>query len=100
MAREVTSDGEIPARIRAAIVSRLEGGGVNGLSAVVLEIAGRRARHPPGMAMLVGVSGIDGSGKGYVAGRLVTALVALGLRAEVINLDGWLNLPPVRFDPD
>ena len=70
------------------------------LSAIVQEIAGRRARHPPGRALLVGLSGIDGSGKGYVAGRLVAALIARGLRVGVIHLDGWLALPPVRFDPD
>jgi uridine kinase len=84
---------------RAAIASRFEERELNGLSAIVQEIADRRERHPPGMALLVGLSGIDGSGKGYVAGRLVAALIACGLRAEVINLDGWLNLPPVRFDP-
>src|SRR5688500_15361580 len=51
------------------------------------------------MALLVGLSGIDGSGKGYLASRLVAALSAHRLRTAAINADGWLNLPAVRFDP-
>jgi uridine kinase len=59
----------------------------------------RRACHPPALALLVGLSGIDGSGKGYLAGQVVPALNAHGLKAAAINGDGWLNLPAVRFDP-
>ena len=51
------------------------------------------------MALLVGLSGIDGSGKGYLARHLVTALTIRGLKTAAINVDGWLNLPGVRFDP-
>ena len=51
------------------------------------------------MALLVGLSGIDGSGKGYLAAQLITALSARRLKTAAINVDGWLNLPPVRFDP-
>src|SRR3954453_167061 len=98
--RLVSADWNAGLLCQAAIASRVEGREVIGLSTIVQEIAGRRARHPPGMALLVGLSGIDGSGKGYVAGRLVAAWIARGLRAEVINLDGWLNLPPLRFDPN
>ena len=98
--RLVSADWAAGLLCQAAIASRVEGREVTGLSAIVQEIASRRARHPPGMALLVGLSGIDGSGKGYVAGQLVAALIARGLRTEVINLDGWLNLPPLRFDPD
>lgn len=58
----------------------------------------RRASHPAALAFLVGISGIDGCGKGYLAGQLVQALTARGLKAEAINVDGWLNLPPIRFD--
>ncbi len=68
------------------------------LSTIVAEIASRRAAHPPGMAMLLGLSGIDGCGKGYISARLIEALSARRLRASVIPADGWLNLPPVRFD--
>jgi uridine kinase len=51
------------------------------------------------MALLVGLSGIDGSGKGYQASRLVEALTASRLKTAAINVDGWLNLPDIRFDP-
>lgn len=50
--------------------------------------------------MLAGISGIDASGKGYVAGRLNSALESRGLRTALINVDGWLNLPHVRFNSE
>lgn len=58
----------------------------------------RRAAHPLGMALLVGLSGIDGCGKGYLAGQLVAAFTERGLKSAAINVDGWLNLPPIRFN--
>jgi uridine kinase len=48
-------------------------------------------------ASLVGISGIDASGKGYVSGRLASRLKNAGQRVALINVDGWLNLPHVRF---
>jgi uridine kinase len=48
-------------------------------------------------SVLVGVSGIDGSGKGYVTAQIVKALQMKGVRAVGINIDGWLNLPHKRF---
>lgn len=69
------------------------------VSAVVEAALARRASHPPASALLIGLSGIDGCGKGYLAGRLVTALTARGLKTAAINVDGWLNLPAIRFDP-
>ena len=59
----------------------------------------RLESHSPSTALLVGLSGIDGSGKGYIAGQLVQVLTERGLNAVSINVDGWLNLPAVRFDP-
>jgi len=59
----------------------------------------RRQSRPQAMALLVGLSGIDGSGKGYLASQLVGALTAGGLKTAAINADGWLNLPDIRFDP-
>jgi uridine kinase len=47
---------------------------------------------------LVAVSGIDGSGKGYVSALIERALVSKGVRVAVLNIDGWLNLPERRFD--
>lgn len=73
---------------------------VTELADLVREVVDRRVLHAPGMALLVGLSGIDGGGKGYVASRLTAALGRAGLRAATVNIDGWLNLPQVRFDPD
>lgn len=57
-----------------------------------------RARPAAGApAVLVGISGIDGAGKGYLAGRLHARLAHAGLRVALLNVDGWLNLPAVRF---
>src|SRR5262245_39322595 len=51
----------------------------------------------PSRSVLVAVSGIDGSGKGYVTARLRDALERQKLRVAVINIDGWLNLSEKRF---
>jgi uridine kinase len=69
------------------------------LTDVVEAILNRRTTHPPTMALLVGLSGIDGSGKGYLARHVVMALTGRGLKAAAINIDCWLNLPSIRFDP-
>lgn len=56
-----------------------------------------RNQMPASEALLVGISGIDASGKGYVAAKLAASLEQRGLRCGVINADGWLNLPQIRF---
>jgi uridine kinase len=48
-------------------------------------------------ARLVAVSGIDSSGKGYMAARIAERLTQEGANVALIGIDGWLNLPPVRF---
>lgn len=58
----------------------------------------KRLEVPAKRSMLVGISGIDGSGKGHVAGHLSRELELCGCRVAVINADGWLNLPKVRLD--
>jgi uridine kinase len=63
----------------------------------VASIMAKRREVPPQRALLIGVSGIDGSGKGYLTGRIVTQLQERGVRAVGINVDGWLNLPQRRF---
>ncbi len=65
----------------------------------VREILTARHRVPANRAVLAGVSGIDGSGKGWVTARLVEGLRRAGRRPAAINVDGWLNLPDRRFDP-
>jgi uridine kinase len=67
--------------------------------AAVREIVAARGDLPAQRSVLVAVSGIDGSGKGYVSARIVEALVDRGLRVAALSVDGWLNLPRVRFDP-
>lgn len=62
-------------------------------------IAQRRSRVPRGRALLVALSGIDGSGKGHCAALLSAPLQARGLRIANINIDGYLALPEVRFSP-
>ncbi|MGE3109342.1 MAG: uridine kinase [Phycisphaerales bacterium] len=52
-----------------------------------------RAAPRTGPAPLVGVSGIDGSGKGYVSAHMVEALEQRGHRVALIHLDDWLATP-------
>jgi uridine kinase len=61
-------------------------------------IIATRRQVPDNRAVLVAISGIDASGKGYLTVRLVEALEGRGLHVANINIDGWLNLPHVRFD--
>lgn len=51
-------------------------------------------------ARLIAISGIDGSGKGYVTAQLAYRLTEKGHRVALIAADGWLNLPHVRFGSD
>jgi len=67
------------------------------IEGLVEEVVAARRRVDPARAVLVALSGIDGSGKGFVAARVVAALEERGLRVAGINIDGWLNLPQVRF---
>jgi len=71
---------------------------VQTIANVVETALARRAALPPTMALLIGLSGIDGCGKGYLAAQLVAAFTARGLKSAAINVDGWLNLPAIRFD--
>jgi uridine kinase len=67
------------------------------ISDVVTQIQTRRDQVPAGRALLVALSGIDGSGKGYLSSQIADRLTALSIRTALLHLDGWLNLPPVRF---
>jgi uridine kinase len=70
------------------------------MDSLVARILRRRAVVPKNRSLLVGVSGIDGSGKGYVAQQLVARLALKSVAAANINVDGWLNLPDRRFYPN
>lgn len=62
-------------------------------------IARKRDADVPNRAVLVGISGIDGSGKGFATAKLAKALRAESLNVAVISADDWLNLPNVCFNP-
>ena len=67
----------------------------------VLEaIARKRDAVAPNRTVLVGISGIDGSGKGFVSAKLAEALRARSLNVALISADDWLNLPKVCLNPN
>ena len=68
------------------------------LRAVTERILETRASIPAEQSVLVAITGIDGCGKGYITAQLLEQLTAERVRAAIINVDGWLNLPKVRFD--
>ncbi len=84
----MTNDDGLPYKKDAAMID------VNQAKA---EILAKRKRVPPQRSLLVGISGIDGSGKGYLTSQIVTLLLRQGQKAVGINTDGWLNLPHIRF---
>ena len=53
--------------------------------------------HTPDHVFTVAISGIDASGKGYVAKRLENKLTGKGLRVANINIDPWQNPIPIRL---
>lgn len=59
-----------------------------------------RKRTSPERSTLAAISGIDGSGKGYVAEQLRVRLSTAGINVAVIGIDAWLNLPAVRIATD
>ena len=67
------------------------------LSEEIRRISLKSDRLKNDRALLVGISGIDASGKGFVTAGLAEDLVNRGRRPAAINIDGWLNLPHIRF---
>ncbi|MEM8545347.1 MAG: uridine kinase [Cyanobacteria bacterium P01_H01_bin.119] len=57
----------------------------------------QRTLLPMTQALLIAISGIDGSGKGYITRKLSELLAQQNLNIATINIDGWLNLPDQRF---
>src|SRR5688572_24968719 len=66
---------------------------------LVARILSQRQLVPKTRGQLVAVSGIDGSGKGYVTRQIVARLAQQSVAPASINVDGWLNLPQKRFGP-
>ena len=71
---------------------------MTGIEELVRKILERRASIPESRSLLVGVSGIDGCGKGYLAEQLQAHLALHSVIPTILNVDGWLNLPQKRFD--
>ncbi|CDM98295.1 MAG: uridine kinase [Limnospira sp. PMC 1291.21] len=67
------------------------------LNDIIDAIAIQRKLLSPQQAILVAISGIDASGKGYIAAQIVKILSQGNLRVASINVDGWLHLPHQRF---
>jgi len=65
---------------------------------VTRKILERRVNTPVTRSLLVGISGIDGCGKGYLARQFEARLALHGVTPAIVNVDGWLNLPEKRFD--
>jgi len=65
---------------------------------VVEQIAARRRVSSEHRALIVGISGIDGSGKGFVSVEIARQLREAGFNVAVIAADGWLNVPSIRFN--
>jgi uridine kinase len=60
-------------------------------------IASAQRKIAPRRSTLVAISGIDGSGKGYLTREIDRQLCGRGFTVAVINVDGWLRLPHERF---
>src|SRR5215813_5155535 len=58
---------------------------VNSMDQVIKRILACRAAVPASRSLLLGLSGIDGSGKGYVAGQVEAHLAQYGVAAAIIN---------------
>jgi uridine kinase len=69
------------------------------LEPIIEIIFTKRRKMPEERSLLVGISGIDASGKGLVTTKLAEQIRQKGLKVAVINVDGWLNLPHIRFNP-
>jgi hypothetical protein len=67
------------------------------LQAVIERILETRVSIPAQRSVLVAITRIDGCGKGYCVAQALEQLTRRGIRAAIISVDGWLNLPRVRF---
>ncbi len=67
------------------------------IDAIIEMLMAQRVSVPNERAMLVAISGIDGSGKGYITQQIATRFQQQPLAIATVNIDGWLNLPDQRF---
>src|SRR5215468_1183307 len=71
-----------------------------GLEQLIRHILAERGVASPSRSLLVGLSGIDGSGKGYLARHIVTQLRSRGFNIVSLAADDWAAAPEQRFDPN
>src|SRR5436190_15342469 len=65
------------------------------LDLVTSKIVAMRTEKSAEQAVLVGISGIDASGKCFITEKIAQRLQEAGWRVATINADDWLNLPEV-----
>jgi uridine kinase len=68
---------------------------LNQLDFLDSKIVATRTEKSAALAIVVGISGIDGSGKGFITEKIAKRLRESGWRVAKINADDWLNLPEV-----
>jgi uridine kinase len=81
------------------------GGTVPGYSASSIDdianaVVSARLALSPHRALLVGISGIDGSGKSFVATQLEKQLRNLGWNVAALSADDWHSLGNIRNNPN
>jgi uridine kinase len=69
-------------------------------ASVVSAIIERRTVLSPQRALLVGISGIDAAGKGFITAKLAERLRARSWNVAAISADDWLNLPTICMNHD
>jgi uridine kinase len=68
---------------------------LNQLDLLTSKIVATRAGKSAEQAILVGISGIDAGGKGFMTEKIAQRLQEADWRVATINADDWLNLPEV-----
>src|SRR5947207_7711740 len=66
---------------------------LNQLDFITSKIGATRTEKSAEQAVLVGISGIDAGGKGFITEKIAQRLQESGWRVATINADDWLNLP-------
>jgi uridine kinase len=68
---------------------------LNQLDLLTSKIVATRTEKSAEQTIVVGISGIDASGKGFITEKIAQGLRESGWRVATINADDWLNLPEV-----
>jgi len=71
-----------------------------GLEQTIALIVAKRDLVSASRSLLVCLTGIDGSGKGYLARQIAAALRSRGFNVASLAADDWAAAPERRFDPN